>query len=106
MFIFSGHRPIMDKFLNTEYGYNLSNRSETNQVYIHTDRQTKHRFLLFWCAKNVETRQNPKIHIFMNTTLPHTTDMRKYKRKIRLLSLLRIYKGKETQSLERYLAKL
>jgi hypothetical protein len=79
-------------------------------IYIHTYRQTyrqtKHHFVVFWCAKNVENRQNPKIDIFMNITLPHTTDMRKYKRKILLLSLLRVHRGKETPSLERHLAKL
>jgi hypothetical protein len=38
MFIFTGHRPILDKLLNTEDEYNQINRSGANEALILADR--------------------------------------------------------------------
>jgi hypothetical protein len=37
MFIFTGHPPMTDKLLNTEYEGNPSDRSGPNEAHIHTD---------------------------------------------------------------------
>lgn len=36
MFIFTGHRAVMDKRLNAEYEQSSSNRSDDSEAHVHT----------------------------------------------------------------------